>query len=88
MKVVILHTKNPVDAWNIDSSVTAEGSETISHVKIEVNSFPVCDQDIPSATDWQKHLIQKGQYPGENQVIVRVLNGSGKETVSIDEWDS
>ncbi len=87
MKIEIKHTKNPLMDWDIDVTVNAENTEKIDSVEIKVNDFPeVKEAQGDSVTSWDKHLSQKGQYPGDNKVVVTVFDQNGNSTVAKQQW--
>ena len=86
MKIAATHERNPAIGWDIDTTVAADGHEAIRHVRIDVNGSPIADEDVPGVSSWHKLHVQKGQFPGENHLIVTVLDGDGNETSAIDEW--
>lgn len=86
MKITTAHTKNPALGWDVDTTIAAENHEKISHVRIEINASPASNEDVPSTSNFHQLLVQKGQYPGQNKLLVKVLDADGNETSAEDEW--
>jgi hypothetical protein len=87
MIVDIAHAKNPAAGWDVDVTVTAEGKETVAHVRIDINGFTKCDEEVsPAARRWHRQLPQQGEYPGDNSVVATATDGDGEDTTSVDEW--
>lgn len=86
MKIATTHTRNAAIGWDIDITVTAEEHESVSHVSATVNGSPICDEDVPSASSWHKLMVQKGQFPGENHLVITALDSDSEETTAIDDW--
>jgi len=87
MTIDIVHAKNPAVGWDIITTITTAKSEKLTHVLIQVNGSPDYDKDIaPPANSWKNTLTQKGQYPGDNKVVVTAINNKADDTVAIDEW--
>jgi hypothetical protein len=83
----ISHQKNMAMGWDISVSVKPEAGQAISAVEVSVNGFNRLSENFhPPASQWQKTLIQQGQYPGENQVEVKVTDSKGTQTRSLDQW--
>lgn len=88
MLIDIKHQKNRLIGWDLDVTVTAEAKETIANVQIVVNDFPQCDEAPPDGTrKWHRTLIQQGVYPGDNKVIVSVLDQDANQSAGEDQWD-
>jgi hypothetical protein len=87
MTIDIVHAKNPAVGWDIATTITVAKGEKLTHVLIQVNGSPDYDKDItPPANSWKNTLTQKGQYPGDNKVVVTATNNKADDTVAIDEW--
>jgi hypothetical protein len=86
VKIATTHTKNPALGWDVDTTVIAENAEKIRHVHIEINASPASDEDVPSTSSFHQTVVQKGQYPGQNKLLVKVLDADGNETSAEDEW--
>ena len=87
MQIDISHVKNPAVGWDVDVTVTGENNEKITRVKIEINGFPKIDEQIPGEPKkWHKGLVQQGVYPGENKVVVSVVDQDGNGSSARDEW--
>lgn len=88
MKIIITHTKNLVIGWNIDVGAQADGSEKIADVEVRVNGFPEVRDSPNNLSSWDQQLTQKGVYPGDNKVEVRVTDQNGQETRAEQKWSS
>ncbi len=89
MKIDITHARNPLMDWDIDVKATAEHDEKITYVEIRVNDFADVDEIEDDPVDsWEKQLIQKGVFPGDNTVLVVVRDQNGKDTRAQQEWTS
>jgi len=87
MTIDIIHAKNAAVGWDVTTTITTAKSEKLTHVLIQVNGSPDYDKDVtPPANSWKNTLTQKGQYPGDNKVVVTATNNKADETVAIDEW--
>jgi len=87
MDVTSTHTKNPLADWDISASAKAGDDEKIARARILINGSVEYDKEFdPAVSSWQKHLVQKGQYPGDNTVQVIVTSDQGDDTGSDDEW--
>ena len=87
MKIDIKHTKNVLRDWDVDVTMNAESGEKISSVEIKVNDFPeVNESQDDSVSSWEKQLTQKGQYPGDNKVVVTVFDQNGNSSVAKQQW--
>jgi len=87
MTIDIIHAKNPAVGWDVTTTITTAKSEKLTHVFIQVNGSPDYDKDVTRpANSWKNTLTQKGQYPGDNKVVVTATNNKADETVAIDEW--
>jgi len=87
VNVEIAHSKNPAMGWDVDVTVTAEGKETIAGVRIDINGFTKCDEQVePPARKWHRQMPQQGNYPGDNSVVVTATEAEGQESTSVDEW--
>lgn len=87
MKINIAHFKNAVMGWDIDVNVQANVGQQISQVKVKVNGLPEID-DAPgdNVDSWEQQLIQKGVYPGDNEVDVLVNDQNGNESRAKKKW--
>ncbi|MGZ4789617.1 MAG: hypothetical protein ACXVZX_13955 [Terriglobales bacterium] len=89
MKIVITPAKNPAIGGDITVSVTAEGKERIAEVTTEINGFAEpTDLVNPPAKFYENTLIQKGVFPGHNEVVVTAKDEHGNPTVAVKKWDS
>jgi hypothetical protein len=87
MQIDIKHSKNALAGWDVDVTVTAEKQETISQVTVEINDFPEGDETPPPNTHkWHRVLTKKGEYPGDNKVVVTALDQDSNPTTAEDEW--
>ena len=87
MTIDLAHDKDPLIGWNIQMKATAGKGERIAAVRIAVNGFDVLDKKVdPYADQWQTELLQKGQYPGDNEVRATITDEKGKETSAVDSW--
>ncbi len=87
MTINLTHQRNPLIAWDINVSVTADKGEKITHVLVQVAGIRVWDESvIPPAGSWQRKLTQKGNYPGDNKVVVTATNDQGDDASAVDEW--
>jgi hypothetical protein len=87
MQIDIKHSKNPLAGWDVDVTVSAESKETISMVTIYINDFPECEETPrPDTRKWNKVLTKKGDYPGDNKVVVSALDQDSKSISAEDEW--
>jgi len=88
MDIDVKHSRNPVLGWDIQVTAKAAAGETITAARIEVNGSPEYNRQIsPPVNKWQRTMTQKGQYPGENKVLVTITNDKGEETKDQDEWE-
>ena len=79
--------KNPAAGWDITTAILADKNEKLAHVQIRINDFPEYDKNIdPKADSWKNTLVQQGNYPGENRVVVTATSDDGKDHVHIQEW--
>lgn len=79
--------KNPAAGWDITTTILADKNEKLAHVQIRINDFPEYDKNIdPQANSWKNTLVQQGNWPGENRVVVTATNDAGKDYVHIQEW--
>lgn len=87
MKVNIKPTKNPAVGWDVDVAVSADSGESIAYVEVDVDDFPELKEPIdPPEQQWEDHLTQQGQYPGDNKVLVIVTNDKGDQTRWSKRW--
>ena len=87
MQAHITHAKNPVLGWDIAATAKADKGEAVARGQIFVNGFAVYDEQLnPPVSNWQAQLIQKGQFPGNNEARLIVTDQNGQDTVSIDSW--
>jgi uncharacterized protein YabE (DUF348 family) len=87
MKIAVTHARNPLMDWDINVKVSADTGEKIAFVEIRINDFPDVDETQDDPVDsWEKQLTQKGVYPGDNKVEVRVTDQNGKDTRAKQEW--
>ena len=88
MDVDVSHSRNPVLGWDIQVTAKAAAGETITAARIQVNGSPDYDRQVsPPVSTWRRTLTQKGQYPGENKVLVTITNDKGEQTKVQDEWE-
>jgi hypothetical protein len=88
VQIDISHSKDPAAGWDVDVTVTGEKDETIASVKIVVNGFPEWEEKPPGEPKkWHKGLLQQGVYPGENKVVVTVLDQDANQSSAVDEWE-
>jgi hypothetical protein len=86
LKINISHTKNTLIGWDIDVKVDAEGTEKISDVEVRVNGFPEIRDSPGNLSSWEQQLTQKGVFPGNNTVNVRVTDQNGNDTNAKQSW--
>lgn len=86
MKINISHIKNVVIGWNIDVKVDAEGAEKIADVEVRVNGSPEIRDSPGGLSSWEQQLTQKGVFPGDNTVNVRVIDQNGNDTNAKQGW--
>lgn len=87
MKINIAHSKNPLIGWDIDVTVQADAGQQISQVEVKVNGFPeINDSPGDSVASWEQQLLQKGVFPGDNEVEVRVNDQNGEESRAKQKW--
>ena len=88
MNIDLSHMRNPVIGWDIQVTVKADVDEKIASARIDVNGFPEFDQQLPTPLNaWHKTLVQQGNYPGENKVLVTITNDKGEQTADEDDWE-
>lgn len=88
MKFDVKHAKNPAAGWDVEVTVNAEDHESIASVKVVINGFTRYEGQMPGSTkQWHKILLQQGEYPGENKVVVTALDQEGNESTAVDEWE-
>ncbi len=81
------HTRNPALGWDIAATAKAGKGEQIIRAQVLVNGFSEYDEHFnPPVSNWQAQLRQKGQYPGDNEVLVIVTNDQGEDSESVDSW--
>jgi len=78
--------KNVVIGWDINVKVDAEGAEKISDVEVRVNGFPEIRDSPGGLSSWDQQLTQKGVFPGNNAVDVRVTDQNGTDTNAKQGW--
>lgn len=89
MNIKIAHIKNPLAGWDIDVNVQAEAGQQISQVTVKVNGFPeINDTPGDNLNSWEQQLIQKGVFPGDNEVEVLVSDQNGTESRAEQKWSS
>jgi hypothetical protein len=67
--------------------VNADAGESIAYVRVEVNGSPEDNEDVqPPAQQWENTLTQKGQYPGDNRVVVTVTDSKGVDSRFVHQW--
>jgi hypothetical protein len=88
MKINIAHFRNPVTGWDIDVNVQADAGQHISQVRVKVNGFPEIDESPDDLDSWEEQLIQKGVFPGDNEVEVLVNDQNGDESRAEQKWSS
>jgi hypothetical protein len=87
MKIALTHTRNALMDWDITVNVTAGTGEKIAFVEVRINDFADVDETQSDPVDsWEKQLTQKGVYPGDNKVEVRVTDQNGDDTRAKQEW--
>jgi hypothetical protein len=87
MRINIAHLKNAVIGWDIDVNVQADTGQQISQVKVKVNGFPeINDAPGDNVESWEQLLIQKGVFPGDNEVEVLVNDQNGDESRAKQKW--
>ena len=89
MKIEITHARNPLMDWDIGVKATAESNEKITYVEVRINDFADVDETEDDPVDsWEKQLLQKGVFPGDNTVLVLVRDQNGKQSLAKQEWSS
>ena len=87
MNIDLAHAKDAPIGWNIQVKAAAEKGERIAAVRIAVNGFDVLDKTIdPPTNQWQTEILQKGQFPRENEARITVTDEKGNETSAVDLW--
>lgn len=86
MKINISHIKNTLIGWDINVKVDAEGAEKIAGVEVRVNGFPEISDSPGNLSSWEQFLTQKGVFPGNNAVEVRVTDQNGNDTNAKQGW--
>jgi hypothetical protein len=73
--------------WDLSVSAKAGDKETINGARILVNGFAQYDEIFDEPLDqWQQQLLQQGDYPEENTVLVEITNGNGDVIRTQDSW--
>jgi hypothetical protein len=81
------HQKNPAEDWDISASAKADKGEKIARAQIIVNDSTEYDQSFdPAINNWQKQLIQKGRYPGDNTARLIITDDQKTDTEAEDSW--
>jgi hypothetical protein len=87
MDVTSSHSRNPALGWDIAACAKADKGEKIVRAQIIVNDFPEYDKSFdPPVSNWQEHLPQQGEYPGDNKVLVVITDDQDEDTESLDSW--
>jgi len=87
MRINIAHIKNAAMGWDIDVNVQADAGQQISQVKVKVNGFPeINDTPGDNVASWEQQLLQKGVFPGDNEVEVLVNDQNGDESRAQQKW--
>jgi hypothetical protein len=89
VKIDITYEKNPAMGWDILVAIQSEDKERIAFVRTIINGFPepVVNLD-PNIKSWGKNYLQKGNYPGDNKVLVTATDDHGSEESAVREWTS
>jgi hypothetical protein len=88
MQTTVTHARNPLVGWDISVSAKAGDKETISGARILVNGFAQYDETFDAPLNqWQQQLLQQGDYPEENKVLVEITNGNGHVIRTQDSWE-
>jgi ssRNA-specific RNase YbeY (16S rRNA maturation enzyme) len=89
MKIAISPVKNSAIGWDITVSVTAEDSQKIANVTTTILGFdePTDVLQVP-VDSYERTYIQKGVFPGHNDVLVRAIDTDGKQSAAVKKWDS
>jgi hypothetical protein len=88
MQTTVTHARNPLAGWDISVSAKAGDKETINGARILVNGFAQYDETFDAPLDqWQQELLQQGDYPEENKVLVEITNGNGDVIRTQDSWE-
>jgi hypothetical protein len=81
------HQKNPAEDWDISASAKADKGEKIARAQIIVNDSTEYDQSFdPALNNWQKQLLQKGRYPGDNTARLIITDDQKADTEAEDSW--
>lgn len=86
MKIKIAHLKNPVLGWDINVNVEADAGQHISQVVVKVNGLPEINESPDDLDSWEQQLVQKGIFPGDNEVEVVVSDQNGDESRAQQKW--
>jgi hypothetical protein len=86
MKINIAHIKNAVLGWDIDVNVQADAGQHISQVTVKVNGIPEVNESSDDLDSWAEQLVQKGVYPGDNEVEVTVSDDKGDQSRAKQKW--
>ncbi|HEY1799742.1 MAG TPA: hypothetical protein VGG46_02310 [Terriglobales bacterium] len=87
MQTTVTHARNPLAGWDISVSAKAGDKETITGARILVNGFSQYDEifDAP-LNQWTQQLLQQGDFPEENEVLVEITNGNDDVIRTQDSW--
>lgn len=87
MQTTVTHTRNPLAGWDISVSAKAGDKENITGARILVNGFAQYDEIFEAPLDqWTQQLVQQGDFPEENKVLVEITNGNGDIIRTQDSW--
>jgi len=87
MQTTVTHARNPLAGWDISVSTKAGDKETITGARILVNGFAQYDETFDTPLNqWTQQLVQQGDFPEENEVLVEITNGNGDIIRTQDSW--